>query len=265
MDSADSLERALRHDRVITVVALAGIAAVAWAYMIYEARAMAETGVCACAGMVMSGPDMQPWSVAAILPLFLMWAEMMVAMMIPSAAPVTLIFARVNRERRKQERPFVPAGLFLSGYLIAWTLFSLGAALLQWVLHGAALLSPMMVSSSSLLSGIILIATGIFQWTPLKRACLSHCRSPLAFLLTDWHEGRLGAVKMGFKHGVYCTGCCWLLMLILFVAGVMNMWWVAAITALVVLEKLVPRGHWIASAAGVFCVAWGAWLLVQKG
>src|SRR5688572_2995705 len=124
----DGLETALRHDRLITLTALATIAALAWGYMIYEARGMEQTGVCACAGMAMSGPDIQPWSITVIIPLFLMWAEMMVAMMIPSAAPVLLTFARVNRERRRQERPFVPTSLFLFGYLVVWTAFSLGAA-----------------------------------------------------------------------------------------------------------------------------------------
>jgi predicted metal-binding membrane protein len=263
MDTADSLETALRHDRAITVIALAGITGVAWAYMLYEARAMEQTGACSCAGMNMSGPDIQPWSTVAIIPLFLMWAEMMVAMMLPSAAPVMLTFARVNRERRKQERPFVPTSLFLLGYLIVWTAFSLGAAVLQWALHGAALLSPMMASNSSRLSGIVLIATGIFQWTPWKRACLSQCRSPLTFLLADWREGPMGAIKMGIKHGAYCAGCCWLLMVLLFIAGVMNMWWVAAITALVILEKFLPRASWFPSAVGIACVAWGAWLLAH--
>jgi predicted metal-binding membrane protein len=196
-----------------------------------------------------------------IIPLFLMWAEMMVAMMIPSAAPILLTFARVNRERRRHERPFVPTSLFLFGYLIVWTIFSLAAAVAQWALHGAALLSPMMESSSSVLSAALLIGTGIFQWTPWKRACLSHCRSPLTFLLTDWREGRSGAIRMGIKHGAYCTGCCWLLMVLLFVAGVMNMWWVAAITVFVLLEKMLTPGLWFARAAGLACVLWGAWLL----
>jgi predicted metal-binding membrane protein len=260
MDADDRLAAALRHDRVITLAALAGIVLVAWAYMVHEARKMEATGVCECAGLVMSGPDLQPWAAAAIFPLFLMWAEMMVAMMIPSAAPTLLTFARVNRERRLKERPFVPTALFLLGYLIAWTMFSVGAALAQWALHGAALLSPMMRSSSPYLSGILLIATGIFQWTPWKRACLAHCRSPLSFLLTDWRDGAKGAIAMGFKHGAYCTGCCWMLMILLFVAGVMNMLWVAVITILVVLEKFAgPRFGFL---LGFGFIGWGIWILL---
>jgi len=238
-----------------------GVAALAWGYMIHEAHGMTQSGVCRCAGMAMSGPDTKPWSLVAVIPLFLMWAEMMVAMMIPSATPMILTFARVNRQRREQERPFVPTGLFVLGYLLIWSVFSIVAALAQWALHGAALLSPMMKSNSAILGGLLLIGAGIFQWTPWKRACLNHCSSPLNFLLGEWREGRAGALAMGIKHGAHCTGCCWLLMALLFVAGVMNLLWVAAITLLVLLEKLAARGRWMRDAIGVMCVAWGALML----
>ena len=261
MDHPARLENALRNDRLIVLVTLIGIAAVAWGYMLHEARAMENTGVCQCLGMAMSGPDTKPWASAAILPLFLMWAEMMVAMMIPSAAPMILTFAQVNRRRREQERPFVPTGLFLLGYLIVWSAFSLVVALAQWALHGLALLSPMMKSSSPVLGGLLLIFAGVFQWTPWKRACLRHCRSPLSFLLSGWREGWKGALRMGIEHGAYCAGCCWLLMALLFVAGVMNMLWVAAITMLVLLEKILPHGTRFGTAAGGVFVAWGVWMI----
>ena len=261
MSSSDRLEAALRNDRVIVMVALICVAGLAWGYMIHEAQGMAQTGICRCAGLAMSGPDTKPWSIVAVVPLFLMWAEMMVAMMIPSAAPMILTFARVNRQRREQERPFVPTGLFVMGYLLAWSGFSLLAALAQWGLHGAALLSPMMKSNNAILGGVLLIATGVFQWTPWKRACLQHCSSPLSFLLGEWREGRAGALAMGIKHGAYCTGCCWLLMALLFVAGVMNLLWVAVITLAVLLEKVVPRGGWFGRAIGAGCIAWGAWMI----
>src|ERR1700690_3554352 len=177
---------------------------------------------------------------------------MMVAMMIPSAAPMILTFAMVNRKRREQERPFVPTGIFLLGYLAVWTGFSALAAVAQWILHARALLSPMMVSTSPILGGGLLIAAGIFQWTPLKNACLTHCRSPLGFLMTDWREGRWGALFMGLKHGAYCAGCCWILMALLFVAGVMNLWWIAIIAVLVLLEKVAPKGFGVGKIAGVF-------------
>lgn len=251
------LETLLRHDRAIVLAALAGIAAVAWVYMIHEARAMEATGVCHCAGMAMSGPDVRPWSVREVFPLFLMWAEMMVAMMIPSAAPMILTFAMVNRKRREQRRPFVPTFLFLAGYLLVWSAFSLAAALAQWALHGLALLSPRMESTSPLLGGALLIGAGVFQWSRFKHACLSHCRSPLGFLLADWREGAAGALRMGVKHGAYCAGCCWMLMALLFVAGVMNMLWVAAISVLVLLEKLVPAGIRLGNFIGALLIIWG--------
>jgi len=257
------METILKRDRAIVVAALVAITLLAWGYMVYEARAMYDTGVCSCAGMKMSGPDSEPWSTATLLPLFLMWAEMMVAMMIPSAAPMILTFAMVNRQRREQERPFVPTGIFLLGYLVVWTGFSALAATAQWFLHGKALLSPMMVSKSPLLGGALLIVAGVFQWTPLKNACLTHCRSPLGFLMTDWRKGKSGALFMGLKHGAYCTGCCWFLMALLFVAGVMNIWWIAIIAVFVLAEKVAPRGLLVGKIAGALLVAWGVWMMLR--
>jgi len=258
------MEVIFKRDRIVVMVALVAMSALAWGYMFHEARAMDHTGVCCCAGMKMSGPDTNPWSAATLLPLFLMWTEMMVAMMIPSAAPMILTFAMVNRKRREQERPFVPTGIFLSGYLAVWTGFSALAAVAQWVLHAKALLSPMMVSTSPIVGGGLLIAAGIFQWTSLKSACLTHCRSPLDFLMTDWCEGRWGAFLMGLKHGAYCTGCCWFLMALLFVAGVMNVWWIAIITIFVLLEKVAPKGLFVGKVAGTLLTLWGFWLIATQ-
>ena len=255
------LESVLKRDRLLVAAGLAGLTALAWGYMVHEARAMGNTGVCACLGMRMSGPDLQPWSASQLLPLFLMWAEMMVAMMIPSAAPMILMFATVTRKRREREQPFVPTGIFLLGYLAVWTGFSALAAAAQWALHATALLSPMMVSTSPMLGGALLIVAGVFQWTPLKHACLKHCRSPLSFILTDWREGRAGAFRMGLEHGAYCTGCCWFLMALLFVAGVMNLWWVAIIAGFVLLEKAVPGGPWLGRVAGALLTAWGLFMI----
>lgn len=259
------LETVLKRDRLVLVAGLSGLTILAWGYMIHEARAMTLTGVCSCAGMKMSGPDVNSWSASTIVPLFLMWSEMMVAMMLPSAAPMILTFASVNRRRRELDQPFVPAGLFVLGYLAIWTAFSLLAALAQWIFHGAALLSPMMVSTSPLTAGTLLIMAGGFQWTPLKGACLKHCRSPLSFLMTDWRDGHRGALLMGLKHGAYCTGCCWFLMAILFVAGVMNMWWIAIIAGFVLLEKIAPKGLMVGRAAGLFLAAWGILIIGLAG
>ena len=174
-----------------------------------------------------------------------------------------LTFALVQRKRRELERPFVPSGIFLLGYLVVWTGFSALTAIAQWVLHARALLSPMMVSTSPMLGGILLVGAGIFQWTPLKNACLTHCRSPLSFLMTGWREGKLGAFVMGLKHGAYCTGCCWMLMALLFVAGVMNLWWIAVIAVFVLLEKVAPRGLFVGKVAGVLLAAWGVWVMLR--
>ena len=258
------MESLLKRDRLIVLTALAGMTLLAWGYMVYESRAMYHTGVCCCAGMKMSAPDTGAWSTASLAPLFLMWSEMMVAMMLPSAAPMILTFASVNRLRREHERPFVRTGVFLLGYLIVWIGFSALAAVAQWFLHARALLSPMMVSTSPLLAGALLLFAGVFQWTHFKNMCLSQCRSPLSFLMADWREGRLGALVMGLKHGAFCTGCCWILMVLLFVAGVMNMWLVAIISILVLLEKVIPKGTWFSRAAGVFLALWGVGMMAMR-
>jgi predicted metal-binding membrane protein len=257
------MEQIFKRDRIVVVAALAAITFLAWGYMAYEARAMYHTGICCCAGMNMSGPDTSAWNAATLIPLFLMWAEMMVAMMIPSAAPMILTFAMVQRKRREQERPFVPTAIFLLGYLLVWTTFSALAAIAQWILHAKALLSPLMVSTSPILGGILLIVAGIFQWTPLKNVCLTHCRSPLSFLMTGWREGKFGAFATGLKHGAYCTGCCWILMALLFVAGVMNIWWIAIIAVFVLVEKVAPKGLFVGKAAGIFLAAWGVWMMIH--
>ncbi|MBI3413837.1 MAG: DUF2182 domain-containing protein [Verrucomicrobia bacterium] len=264
MNPTAPLESVLKRDRLIVATGLIGITLLAWGYMVHEARAMVQTGVCHCAGMKMSGPDMQPWAASQLLPLFLMWAEMMVAMMVPSAAPMILMFATVQRKRREQERPYVSTAIFACGYLAAWTFFSALAALAQWALHAQALLSPMMVSTSPLLGGTLLMAAGVFQWTPFKDACLTHCRSPLSFIMTDWREGRVGAFVMGLKHGAFCTGCCWFLMALLFVAGVMNIWWIAVISFFVLFEKVVPQGMRLGRWTGALLVGWGIWMMAAR-
>jgi predicted metal-binding membrane protein len=247
-----------RRERWVIGTALAVIAAAAWIWMIREARDLTLTGMCECLGMEMGGAG---GAASTLLPLFLMWAGMMVAMMLPTAAPMILMFAAVNRNRRQQERPYVPVTIFVAGYVAIWTAFSVVAAGAQWFLHREALLSSTMVSSSAWLGGILLLAAGIFQFTPLKHACLSQCRAPFEFIMTRWREGAGGAFRMGLEHGLYCAGCCWALMGLLFVAGVMNILWIAALSLIVGLEKLLPRGIWLSCATGVILTAWGAWLI----
>ena len=246
-----ALEAVLKRDRAVVLAGLFGIIVLSWAYLVYLALQMGRMNV------EMAMPRLEEWGIFDLLALFMMWAVMMVAMMVPSAAPLVLLFANVNRKRQQRADPLVPTGLFLLGYIVVWAGYSAGATVAQWGLHSAALLSPMMVSASPVLGGLLLIAAGIFQWTPLKQACLRHCRSPLGFLTAEWRQGRRGALLMGLKHGAFCVGCCWVLMALLFVAGVMNLLWVAAITAFVLIEKVAPRGAPIGVAAGAILVLAG--------
>ena len=248
------METILRRERLILGGCLAAMVLLAWSYLLHSKAAMADMEM---PGMIM------PWDAMAVFLLFVMWAVMMVAMMVPSATPMILAFLTVNRGRRTAARPLAPAGIFLFGYLAVWTAFSALAALAQWGLHKAALLSPTMAATSPILSGGLLLAAGVFQWTPLKRACLRGCRSPLSFLMSEWRDGTAGAFVMGLRHGSYCLGCCWMLMALLFVAGVMNLLWVAAIALFVMAEKILVRGELLGHVTGVALVAAGVALLAR--
>jgi predicted metal-binding membrane protein len=250
----------LRRDRIVVLSGLAAITALSWVYVVSLASDMQSMNM-GDMGTQMTLPRMQAWGIADFTLTFGMWAVMMVAMMTPSAAPMILMFAAVNRRRRKQDVSYIPTSVFLAGYLVVWAAFSVMATAAQWGLHAASLLSPMMASTSPVLGGILLVAAGTYQWTPLKHACLSKCRSPLGFVLNEWREGRWGAFLMGLKHGGYCTGCCWSLMALLFVAGIMNLLWVAAIAGFILLEKVVPGGDRLGRVAGVVLVGWGAWMV----
>lgn len=206
---------------------------------------------------------MRPWGVADFALTFVMWAVMMTAMMVPTAAPMILLFANVQRKRKESLRPFVPTGVFLLAYLVVWYGFAAIASVAQLGLHTAALLSPQLASTSPFLGGILLIAAGVFQWTPLKSVCLSHCRGPLAFLMSEWREGKAGAFLMGGRHGLFCLGCCWVLMTLLFVLGVMNLLWIAALAGFVLIEKLAPAGQWVGRITGILLVGWGVWTILS--
>lgn len=258
-----ALDIVLRRDRVVVAAALAVLTVAAWFYLLHLASEMSSMTMPDMPGMAMAMPAMHAWSWVELGALVVMWSVMMVAMMLPSAAPMILMFAAINRRRREQPGPLVPTAAFVAGYLLVWTGFSVLASLAQWGLHAAALLSPMMVSTSPWLGGVLLVAAGVFQWSPLKQACLNGCRSPLSFIIGRWRPGRSGALRMGLEHGAYCLGCCWLLMAMLFVAGVMNLLWVAAIAAFVLLEKAVPRGELVSRVAGVALVGGGGLLLAR--
>ena len=257
------LEGVLRRDRVVVATALAVITLLAWADLIWLAGqpGMAMPGM-DMAAMEMAGVAPGPWDAVAVV--FAMWAVMMVGMMTPSAAPMILIYARVGRQAAANAKPFAATGWFVAGYLLVWTGFALLAAAGQAALQQAALLDATMAATSQVAGGVILIAAGIYQWTPWKDACLAHCQSPLAFIMRHggFRADPGGALSLGLRHGAYCVGCCWILMALLFVVGVMDLLWIALISAFVLLEKILPVGRLMSRAAGLVLIAAGIWQAV---
>ena len=223
-----------RLDRLGVLSALVGVATLAWIYLFRLADDM--TG----ASIPMAAIQIRPWGVADFILIFLMWAIMMVGMMVPSAAPTVMIYAAVARKAARDRTVVPPTVVFISGYIALWTSFCVVATLAQWGLDQTALLSPMMVTTSPLIGSGLLVAAGVYQITPVKRACLNHCRSPAHFLSEHWRAGITGAFRMGLEHGAFCLGCCWVLMGLLFVGGVMNLLWIAAIATFVFAEKVIP-------------------------
>ena len=261
IQESTALESVLKRDRMVVLLALAAVTALAWLYLILMAVAMADMP--AAMGEAVAMTQIKPWSAADFALMFLMWAIMMVGMMLPSAAPMILVFAAFNRKQHAEGRLFVPTGAFVAGYLLVWTAFGAVATTLQWALDQAALLSPMMVSTSPLLGGLLLIAAGVFQLTPLKNMCLTHCRSPLQFVMTSWRKGARGAVAMGLHHGAFCLGCCWFLMMLLFFGGVMNLMWIALITIFVLMEKALPYGSLLGRMTAPVMIAVGTLVAVN--
>ena len=251
-------QAAVRRDRMIVLTGLAAVILAATIYTVW-----------------MSGQFNRPMDVAmmpaghaamghgsAFLTLFVMWLIMQVAMMSPTAVPMILMHGKIERHRNPKKFPFVHIGLFFLGYILLWGAFSLVFALLQMGLQSTSLLSPTLASNSAWLSGGILIAAGLFQFSKLKQACLKQCRSPVTYLMTEWQGGRGGALLMGLKHGLHCVGCCWIIMALLFVAGVMNLFWMAAITAFVLIEKLTARGELFGRVVGVGLIVLGILIIV---
>jgi predicted metal-binding membrane protein len=291
MPADTALESLLRRDRVIVAVSLAALTVIAWTYTLWLAAAMNIDG------MSMSGPGMgadmrmdpamemdgmemdagdapslgtvlgispRPWSSVEAGVTLTMWVVMMVGMMLPSATPMILLYARVGRQSRKEGKPFAATGFFAGGYLLAWVGFALAATLGQWLMEGT-LLSTALASASRIFSGAVLIVAGLYQWTPLKDACLSQCQAPIVFLQRHggFRRDPAGAVGLGLRHGLYCIGCCWALMTLLFVGGIMNVLWIAAIAIFVLAEKVFFPGRLLSRIAGTLLIAAGLWQLVS--
>ncbi|AUX74773.1 DUF2182 domain-containing protein [Sinorhizobium fredii] len=284
-----TLEALLRRDRAIVAAAIAALAAIAWIYILWLAAGMDGMPMPAAGGdgaMPMEpGMDMdmdmdmgggtsagpldsvlgispRPWGTVEAGITLTMWVVMMVGMMLPSASPMILLYARVGRQSLRDGKPFASAGYFTGGYLAAWAGFALVATLGQWLIEGI-LLTPALASASRLFSGIVLVVAGLYQWTPLKDACLTQCQAPIVFLQRHggFRSDPGGAVKLGFRHGLYCVGCCWALMGLLFVGGVMNVLWIAAIAVFVLAEKLLLAGRILSRIAGSALVISGIWQL----
>lgn len=265
------LEAAIRRDRLVVLIGLLTVMVLSWAYLVAGAgmgmsglemtrmsqleltRGMSGAGM---AHHAMLSPAVWTPSYAALM--FFMWWVMQVAMMLPSAAPMILVFATVNRGQRDGGRPYVATSVFAFAYLIAWAGFSLVAVILQWGLEHIGALSPMLVATNALLGGGLLLAAGIYQLTPIKQACLRHCRSPMAFINAQWRPGVRGALRMGLVHGAFCVACCWFLMGLMFLGGLMNLYWIAGLALFVLLEKTIPAGRWFSRGTGVLLLVWGA-------
>ena len=266
-----AIEAVLRHDRAIVAGALFLLAGLAWAYMLWLVADMDMGGMDMSgfrmipSGMALVVPTTAPWNATEFAFVFVMWAVMMVGMMTPSATLMILIYARVGRQAAQQGKPFAPSSWFAGGYLLAWVGFALVATFAQWALERGSWLTPKMAAASGILSGIVLILAGLYQWTPLKDACLRQCRTPLQFIQQygGFRPDAFGSLVLGARHGAYCIGCCWVLMAILFVGGVMNVLWIVAVTIFVSVEKMVPVGRVISRVTGVGLFAGGVWMLAH--
>lgn len=241
-----------RRDRIFVWVGLIGISAIAWIYLTRMAAMMNAMPMTAMEAM-----QPRPWTTEYFWLMFVMWAVMMVGMMVPTAIPMTLIYAAVAKKASSQSTPLAPTAVFVAGYVAMWTAFSAAATLAQWGLDQTALLTPMMASASSTLGASLLVVAGLYQLSPFKNSCLEHCRAPVYFMSTRWKPGAGGAFKMGVEHGAYCLGCCWALMGLLFFGGVMSLAWIAAITLFVLAEKVLPFGARSGQVVGIAMVVTG--------
>ena len=252
------LEAAVAHDRAALIVLLVVIPLVSWSWIVFMARDMYGPMTGASAWMM----TLQ-WDAAHLFLLWAMWAVMMAGMMLPSASPLLLLYGTAARRRAEPTRAVHDIYALAAGYVAVWAAFSLGAVVAQRLLSMVLILSPMMTVTRPAYGAALLAAAGVYQLTPLKRVCLQKCQSPLSFLMHRWRPGSLGAFRMGADHGAYCLGCCWALMLLLFVGGVMNLAVIAALTVFVAFEKIGPFGPYSARVSGVLLIVAAGWMLLR--
>lgn len=261
----DRLQQLLRHDRIIVALSLAMVAIACWVYLLMGAgMGMSGFEMTRHTLMKMDMMETATWTPAYFTLMFFMWWLMMVAMMLPSATPMILLASALNRRADPGRSPFGPSSAFLTGYLLVWSVFSLLAVLLQCLLQKTELLSGMLYITNPGLSAILLIIAGTWQFTPLKQSCLRHCRGPIDFLTRNRRPGITGATVMGLQHGLFCLGCCWFLMVLLFVGGVMNLYWIAGLAIYVWIEKVMVAGVKISSIMGAILIAWGLMLGIRE-
>ena len=263
------IERLLKQEQTIVVASIFVIVLGAVWYTVagvgMQMSALSMTRMAGPIGQPMPMGEAGSWSVVRAAATFAMWWVMMIAMMTPSAAPAILLYIALKRVGPKPENAVGNGLAFLLGYLAAWAVFSLGATGVQWALQQVDLINgPMMTVRSRLFSGTLLIAAGAYQFSNLKYACLHQCQSPAMFLTRHSRSGPLGAFRTGALHGSYCLGCCWALMALLFVGGIMNLWWIAGIAIYVALEKLLPRVTWLAPMTGAALIGIGGWLFATS-
>ena len=265
-----SLERVLMRERLLVIVALSIAIIASWVYVLAGAGTGMSTWKMTswkmALGLSHSMAMPVEWTATYATVMFFMWWIMMIGMMLPSAAPMILLHAKVNRtsaKRKGLQWSLLPTGAFTLGYLSAWAIFSALATTLQWSFEGIGVLSPMMMNSTNqVFAGLVLLFAGVYQITPLKHACLEHCRSPIGFLSQHWRPGTWGTFQMGIRHGVYCLGCCWGLMAILFFGGIMNLYWIIGLALIVLAEKVLPHGPRLGYAIGGLLSLWGAGVLL---
>jgi len=287
MTNSGTLDALLRHERRIVLCSLVAVLVLAWTWTLagagmgmsaFEMTAMTGPRLIGAAPGAAHGeaaspmPDMAdaistqaPWTPGYAAVVFTMWWMMMIAMMLPSAAPMILLYARVHRRHQARLGPYASTASFALGYIVTWGVFSTAATAAQWYLEHAGALSPLLASEAAWLGAAILVAAGVWQLTPVKHACLRRCRAPVEFLSRRWRPGRGGAFAMGVEHGAFCVGCCWVLMSLLFFGGIMNLWWIAGLALLVLLEKTMPAGHGAGRMFGVGLILWGLGLVAMTG